>query len=495
MGGIVAALNKRGEDAVPEVLLMLKELKHRGTDAFHVATPTSTFTHNSYSEIQTRKLASSIAVGQSFSRITAAERQQLVSREGYTLVFEGRLFPPSKTSAPNEVARLLEPDLNRGAVAIIRKFEGSYVFAILSSDKVVIGRDVFGTTPLYYGENETVCALASERKALWALGLADVKSFPPGYLAVVSAKGFVFKPVTTVTQPSQKVISKTKAAAHLQNLLLKSAIERVSDTKEVAVAFSGGLDSSVVAVLAKKCRVSVHLVTVGLEGQLELRHAEEAADSLEMPLHLQTYTIADVENALEKVLWLIEDPDVMKVGVAIPLFWAAETASRIGCHVLLAGQGADELFGGYHRYLEEYMRGGVKAVQKAMYNDLVMSHETNFQRDNPVCAFHKVELHLPFVDSEVVRFALSLPVNLKIDSSQDSLRKRVLRQVAQNLGVPEFIAERTKKAIQYATGVDKALRELALRKGLTKRDYIKQVFEKIYATRRTSNEHCSSLYA
>jgi len=171
----------------------------------------------------------------------------------------------------------------------------------------------------------------------------------------------------------------------------------------------------------------------------------------------------------------------MKVGVAIPLFWAAEVASRIGCNVLLAGQGADELFGGYHKYLTEYVCGGVEAVQKCMFQDLLMSHETNFQRDNTVCAFHKVELRLPYIDREVVRFALSLPLNLKIDSVDDRLRKRVLRHVARSLGIPEFIAERTKKAVQYATGVDKALKELARRRGLSQRDYIKQIFVKVFS--------------
>jgi len=146
----------------------------------------------------------------------------------------------------------------------------------------------------------------------------------------------------------------------------------------------------------------------------------------------------------------------------------------------LAGQGADELFGGYHKYLNEYARGGVEAVEKSMFHDLVMSNETNFQRDNPVCTFHRVELRLPFIDHEVVRFALSLPVNLKIKSPEDSLRKRVLRSAAQDMGIPSFVTEKTKKAVQYTTGLDRALRELARRKGLTQRDYVKQVFEEIY---------------
>ena len=481
MGGIAAALNKRGEDAVSSVLLMLKQLAHRGDTVFHVVTPTSTVTGKSFSEFETKKLVSNIAVGHNSSSVFSIKKHQPVLQEkNYVLVFEGRLFLTSKTSNIDEVARCLKPDFQRGARNIIKKFDGSYAFIIASPEKILAGRDSFGTTPLFYGENETFCALASERKALWTLGITNAKSFPPRNLVVINAKGFNFTPVAHATQPPQRIMSIEKAASRLQDLLLKSTMERVSDVDEVAVAFSGGLDSAVLAVLAKACTSKVNLVTVGLEGQPELVHAEKAAESLKLPIHVQAYTIADVENVLEKVLWLIEEPDVMKLGVAIPFFWAAEVASNIGCRVLLAGQGADELFGGYHKYLTEYRNGGVKAVQKAMFHDFVMSHETNFQRDNPACTFHKVELRLPYIDREFVRFALSLPVNLKIHSVDDPLRKRVLRHVAKNLGIPEFIAERTKKAVQYATGVDKALRELARRRGLTQRDYIKQVFGKIY---------------
>jgi len=482
MGGIAAALSKGGEDAVSSVLLMLQKLEHRGADTIRVATPITAVSAKSLQELRDKRIFSSIAVGHSVSHALREEGKPTVLRREYALAFEGHLCPSSKASDTNESVDELGSEPERSAERFIKEFDGSYIFAIPLSNRLVAGRDLFGTSPLFFGENQAFCTLASERKALWALGIKHAKSFPPGNLATATLKGFTFKPVATVPQPIPKRIGMEKAAHRLRDLLLASAKERVSDAEKIAVAFSGGLDSSVVAVLAKACAKRVNLVTVGLGGQPELRHAEVAAKSLELPLQVQAFTVADVESTVEKVLWLIEEPDAMKVGVAIPLFWAAHIASKIGCRVLLTGQGADELFGGYHKYLNEYKQGGVEAVQKSMHHDLVMSYETNSQRDNPVCAFHKLELRLPFIDREVVRFALSLPLKLKIESAEDGLRKRVLRRAAQDMGIPTFITEKTKKAVQYATGVDRALRELARRRGLTKRDYVKRVFEKIYPT-------------
>jgi asparagine synthase (glutamine-hydrolysing) len=170
----------------------------------------------------------------------------------------------------------------------------------------------------------------------------------------------------------------------------------------------------------------------------------------------------------------------MKVGVAIPFFWTAEIANKIGYRVLLAGQGGDELFGGYKRYLAELDQRGAEALQKILYQDVVSSYKTNFQRDYPVCAFHKVELRLPFIDHEVIDFALSLPLKLKIESVEDPLRKRVLRKAAESLKIPNFIANRPKKAVQYATGVNKALRKLAKSEDLTVSNYLNRRFYKTF---------------
>jgi len=481
MGAIAAAISKRGESIVPQVALMLKELKHRGTDAHGVATPYSVKLAKSIEQIDqmaTESLSSNIALGHNLSQIFPNDHPQPILGNGYAFMFEGHVFP-STAFAVETLLRKFTSDIQSNGANIIKEMEGSYVFSIASSDRLIVGRDALGTTPLYYGENEATCAVASERKALWKIGIKNAKSFPPGHLARVNVKGFALQPVKIIRQPSLESVDMESAARSLQTLLIESTRKRVSDVKKVAVAFSGGLDSSVIAALARLCEKEVHLISVGLANQEEIRFAEGAAEALNMPHHVQTYGIEQVKEILPQVLWLIEQPNAVNVSIAIPFYWVAEIVSQLQCPVLLAGQGGDELFGGYQKYLTRY-RHGIAFVNEAMYHDIAHSYETNFQRDNQICAYHKVELRLPFVDSEIIQYALSLPINLKIESAEDTLRKIVLRKVAQDLKLPPSIVNRRKKAIQYATGVDKALRKLAKEEGLTLKKYIEKIFQKVY---------------
>jgi asparagine synthase (glutamine-hydrolysing) len=483
MGALVAAVNKAGENIVPTVVAMLRELKHRGNDGHGVATPDMVTSAKTFEQLSVSNLSSSVALGHNLSCILPRDQPQPVQGDGFTVVFEGRTFPsPNLHDLPevNEIVEMLGSNPMRNSGRIVEKLEGSYIFALAESNKVIVGRDLFGVIPLYYGENDAVCAIASERKALWKIGLEDVRSFPPGQIAVMDNHGFSFRTVKVLRMPPKETVDLETAARALQLLLLESTRKRVSDLEAVAVAFSGGVDSSFVAVLAENVGLDVQLVSVGLEGQREVLFAEEAAEALDLPLHLQTYTVSELEETLAEVLWLIEEPNPVNACIAVPFYWLAETASKLGYPVLLAGQGADELFGGYQRYLTGYGRSGAEAVEQKMFRDIENAYRANFQRDNQVCSYHGVELRLPFIDRDVVDFALRLPLRLKINSVEDRLRKRVLRRVARNLEIPSFMADKPKKAVQYTTGVTKALQRLAKAENLTLREYIKKAFSRIY---------------
>ena len=168
----------------------------------------------------------------------------------------------------------------------------------------------------------------------------------------------------------------------------------------------------------------------------------------------------------------------MKVGVALPLRWVAEKASSAGSKVLFSGTGSDELFGGYARYVEEYASTG-DTVKETMLRDLMSASEVNYERDFKVCADLGVELRLPYTDGDLISLGLSMPTSLKLPKKTDQPRKIVLRALAEWLGLSSEVANRPKKAIQYSTGVAKALEKLSKVEGLSVPGYLRMRFEKL----------------
>jgi len=479
MGALIAVVSKEGANVYDVAVTMLETLTHRGRDAFGIASPHKIVVKGSLEELRKERIDSCTLIGHSLAKIFPRDEAQPVKYQDSTLAFDGRLFPAHTKSEVNSLVEKLMNSADKAA-HLIRKFNGAYVLAFAEDERIVVGRDAVGTRPLYFGENENLCAVASERKALWKIGIIDAGSFSPGNLAVIDEGGFRFEVAKTITQTSLQRLDLKTAAQKLKQVLLQSTKGHVSDLKEVAVAFSGGIDSSIVAFSAKLCHVDVHLVCVSLEETKESVFAERAATALDLPFYHIAYSIADLEEILPKVLWLIEESNPVNVGIATPTFWVAEQSSKLGLKVLMSGQGGDEAFGGYHRYLEEYERHGSAGLQRKIYRDTVSSYESNFQRDNKVCVFNNVELRTPLTDLKVVQFALGLPTELKINSPQDMLRKRVLREAGRELGIPKFIVEKPKKAIQYTTGVSKAMKELAKKEGLTLQRYLKRIFLKAY---------------
>jgi asparagine synthase (glutamine-hydrolysing) len=426
------------------------------------------------------------------AKLISYDKQNCIRLGNAVVVFDGRLYSPTPSaSGAKTIAKKLEQGDRVGvSEAFLKQAEGDFSLFIAEPERIIAGRDPVGVAPLYYGENGSVAALATNRRALWKLCVNAARSFPPGHLALVSRKGFKFKPVKTLVYAQPKTIAMQEAAETLQKLMERSVRMRVWGAREVAVAFSGGLDSSVVAFFAKKCHVDVRLVHVSLENQSETEAAKKAADELNLPLQVCLFRESDVAKVVARVVELIEDPNPIKTSIGVPFYWTAEKAAEEGFKVLLAGQGADELFGGYKRYVNEYLLHGEDVVRKTMFNDAVRLYESNLERDVKICRFHDVELRLPFASYQLTEFAVTLPTELKIERDVGSLRKLVLRKAAENIGLPVSIVEKPKKAVQYSTGINRALKKLAKKKGTTVAEYLNGFFlsqKSLYLSRYPNN--------
>jgi asparagine synthase (glutamine-hydrolysing) len=473
----LAVLDKNGDSAVERVLNLLNSFEIGAPTHFGLITPKKSLFEKNVEIIKKQGLKSSTVAGYVTSKPKLASDYEHLQLNDTAILLEGRVYSPVPKTAVLEQISKAPLHCEATLQTLMEQADGDYSILMLKDGWIAAGRDPIGVQPLYFGENRDIAAFATNRKALWKLEIETPLSFPPGNLAFVNQEGFKFKPVKTLTYSEPKPIKMDGAAKTLQAILEQSIQRRVNGLKEIAVAFSGGLDSSLVAFLANKCDVKVNLLHVSLENQEETEAAIEAAEALNLPLQVDLFKDSDVEKALPKVVELIEEADPVKASIGVPFYWAAEKAAELGFKVMLAGQGADELFGGYQRYVTECCKDGNEAARKTMFNDVVRIHESNLERDLKITSFHDVELRMPFSFFDLAEFALGLPIELKIENKTDTLRKLVLRKMALNVGLPTLMSEKPKKAVQYSTGINDAVKRIAKKYNKTVIEYINELYQ------------------
>ncbi|MDR2707527.1 MAG: asparagine synthetase B [Nitrososphaerota archaeon] len=473
----IAVLNKKDDLALPTIMEALKNAQSKQAMNFTVASSEKIVSHQNLDLLNTEGINSSIAMGCSFTD-EAKQSYSFLQLDNVITIFEGAIYTSSvvpKEKYAQELTKKL-PITEEQMQGLIKKNEGDYSAFMLRDEEITVARDAFGAQPLYYGENNELVVFASSRKVLWQLGIVEARSFPPGNLCLLTKSGLQFKPIKTFDYVEPVQMSMDAAAGKLQKLLEKSVEARIAGFEKMSVAFSGGLDSSLIAYIADKCGVKIDLIYVSLKNETETENAFDAAEKLGLPMQAHLFKDEDVENVLPKIVDLIEEANPVKAAIGVPVYWAAQRAREVGHSVLLAGQGADELFGGYQRYVNEYCVYGDKKVQQIMFNDVINIHENNLERDKKICLSLDVDLRLPFICFDLIEFALGLPVDLKFEQKQNSLRKLILRKVALNMGLPKLIADKPKKAVQYSTGINNAVKRIAQKNGQTVNEYISGLF-------------------
>lgn len=216
----------------------------------------------------------------------------------------------------------------------------------------------------------------------------------------------------------------------------------------IAVAFSGGLDSSVIAKIASE-EAKVTLYTVGLKGCKDFAASETASVFLGLPLKLIEITEKDVAEAAPLLAQVIANDNRLIVSYELPLWFVCKNCTE---RTVFSGQGADELFGGYAKYKK---LNGTELIEE-LKTDAQDLKENGITLDKAIAAKFGKELVTPFLDNDVFSFASALPLERKIS---DGANKILLREVARLLDL-EDIAARKKRAAQYGSGVAKALRKI-----------------------------------
>lgn len=478
MGYITALLSRDGGDIAPQMLGILEVASPARVDAKGIAYHDGVIVKASNEELQASPSAAML--GHLQMKIRPSDPPQPLSQHGYAMAFEGRIWGSPSPSDPHHAADIMGRDPAEGIRSLLRHCRGSFSVAVLDHGRILCARDPVGTIPLYLGKGDYAYGIASNRKTLWTAGL-EASTMPPGHLAEISEEGVKLERVSTLEDPDPREMTMEEAVDDLDMSLTEAVEDRCMGLFRVALGFSGGIDSTILAHYMSQTGAEVDLVCVGLEGSAEFEAAELAADSLDLPLRLESFTSEDVDRDLDAVLWSIEEPDSMKAGVALPLHWAARCAVETGCRVIFSGNGSDELFGGYHRHVQEYAEAG-GAVRRTLFRNVAGAHSINYERDHKVCADLGVELRLPYADPRVIQLGLSIPVELKLPSDPGEPRKKVLRALAERLGLPDEVAYRRKKAVQYSTGVSKALEAAARRSGRSLQGYLSERFEKLRET-------------
>ncbi len=248
----------------------------------------------------------------------------------------------------------------------------------------------------------------------------------------------------------------------LKNAIIESIKKQSKENN--AVLFSGGLDSTLIALILKKLNKEFTCYTVGIENSKDVLAAEDIAACLGVKLKSRIFSMNEVEDSLKETYKILKQRDQIKLSIGSVINSAIDLAKVDNQDNLFSGLGAEELFIGYERYRKS------KDPIKDCWQGLRTTWKRDISRDIIIAKKKEVILNSPLLQEEVIRQAMAFPVKKKFNNERDKI---ILREIAIDLGLPKEFAYRKKVAAQYGSGFDKIITKLAKKNGFKlKRDYI-----------------------
>lgn len=457
MCGIVCAfdLKEKSEDLRPQILEMSKKIRHRGPDWSGI------YSNDKAIMAHERLAIVDPASGKQplFSpdnKLILAANGEIYNHRALRKQFDGKY--EFKTQSDCEVILALYQEKG---LDFVDEMNGIFGFAIYDAEKdeYFIARDHMGIIPLYIGWDQNgTFYVASELKALEGI-CTKIELFPPGHYMSSRDGQFVkwWKRDWTeydAVKDNETSIAKVKEA-------LEAAVKRqlMSDVP-YGVLLSGGLDSSVTSAIAKKYaqkRVEsdgateawypqLHSFSVGLEGSPDLAAAQKVADYIGTVHHEIKFTIQEGLDAIKDVIYNIETYDITTIRSSTPMYLMARVIKSMGIKMVLSGEGADEIFGGY---LYFHKAPDAKEFHDETVRKLDKLHMYDCLRANKSLAAWGIEGRVPFLDKEFIDVAMSINPQDKMINGE-RMEKWVIRKAFEDM-LPESVAWRQKE--QFSDGV------------------------------------------
>ena len=457
MCGIVGIFNisSEPEQLRSQVLTMSRRIRHRGPD---------------WSGIYVGKTA--ILAHERLSIVDPASGgQPLKSPDGKLILsVNGEIYNhrairngickdyPFQTGSDCEVILAL---YQKKGIDFLEDLNGIFAFALYDeeNDRFLIARDSIGVIPLYMGSDDAGrIYVASELKALEGF-CSEYKPFLPGHY-YDSRSGRMERWYKRDWEQYDNVKDNSADIAELREALCQSVQRQLMSDIPYGVLLSGGLDSSIVSAVAKRYAArrietdntreawwpQLHSFAVGLKGAPDLEAARKVADYIGTVHHEINFTIQEGLDALRDVIYYIETYDVTTVRASTPMYLLARVIKSMGIKMVLSGEGADEIFGGY---LYFHKAPNAQAFHEECVRKISKLHLYDCLRANKSLSAWGVEGRVPFLDKEFMDVAMRINPEAKM-AKNGKMEKWVLRKAFEDM-LPESVAWRQKE--QFSDGV------------------------------------------
>ena len=236
---------------------------------------------------------------------------------------------------------------------------------------------------------------------------------------------------------------------------MENAVKETIPDKKIGVAFSGGVDSTLLAKLVKDVGHDVHLLTIGFQDSHDINFAKEVNQILNFPHSISEIDPEKFKGVSKKINQIIKSDNLSWNENSIAFHYVAELAQKNNLKTVVTANGIDELFCGYNSYREAIEKG--EGEVRKMMDEKLKNEGEMMIAINQVTAEFDVKMVQPFLSSSFVDYSKKIPVSEKIHGPDDMQRKHPIRELAMDYGVPEVAAKKQKKALQYGSQIHKSL--------------------------------------